>query len=449
MSERRFGLRLRLLATLIGAGLFCGALLSVFLLLRARDEITRRHVATVRQELRAVAASIANGCGGDAACATRTASAAGLRWTPEARCDPSRRSGARLTLCEQVAGAAVTVETDLAPAAEQARALVAPMLVSMLGGLLLLVALVFWLLDRLLVSPLGRIDAALDAISAPGTEPLLTESGDLLGRLAPAVHRLDARLREERSNVQAQIAQLLQSNAELRAAREEVVRAERLASVGRLAAGVAHEVGNPMTALIGYLGILEERLASGRDPEDYLARMSREAARIDRILRDLLTLARPPPAQLAAVDLRAAAESARALVTAQPTWKNCALIVQVAPELPPARGDAHYVVQVLLNLLVNSAKAGARTVTIAGRAEGGRPLIEVIDDGRGLPPDSASRLFEPFFTTSSSSEGTGLGLALCHATMERFGGAIAARPGAGGRGAVFTLRFAPFRAETP
>ena len=447
MSERRFGLRLRLLATLVGAGLFCGALLSVFLLLRARDEITRRHVATVRQDLRAAAASITTSCGPDASCATRAASAAGLRWLPGMRCDPPRRQGARLTLCEQVTGAALIGETDLGPAAEQARALVAPTLGAMLAGLLLLVALVFWLLDRLLVLPLGRIDSALDAISAPGTEPLLTEGGDLLGRLAPAVLRLDARLREERSRVQAQIAQQQQSNRELLAAREEVARAERLASVGRLAAGVAHEVGNPMTALIGYLGILEERLRKGGDPEDYLARMSREASRIDRILRDLLTLARPPPAQLAAVDLRAAADNARALVTAQPTWKECALLVQVPSDLPPARGDTHYVVQVLLNLLVNSAKAGAKSVQIVGSAEGGRPVIEVIDDGRGLPVEAASRLFEPFFTTSTSSEGTGLGLALCHATMERFGGSIAARPGPGGRGAVFTLRFATFRTE--
>jgi signal transduction histidine kinase len=449
MSERRFGLRLRLLATLTGAGLFCGAVLSVVLLLRLRDEITRRHVATVRQEIRAVATSIAANCNHDADCAAKAAGAAGLRWTQGAACEPSKRTGARLTLCEQVSGASVTAQTDLAPAADQARTLVAPMLLAMLIGLLLLAALIFALLDRLLVAPLARIDGALDGMSEHGSEPLLAEGGDLLGRLAPAVNRLDVRLREERNRVQAQIAQLQMSNAELRAAREEVVRAERLASVGRLAAGVAHEVGNPMTALIGYLGILRERMATGRDPGDYLERMSREAGRIDRILRDLLTLARPPPTQLSAVDLRAAAESARALVTAQATWKCCTLLVNVAADLPPARGDAHYIVQVLLNLLVNSAKAGATTVEIAGRAEDGRAVIEVIDDGRGLPKEAASRLFEPFFTTSSSSEGTGLGLALCHATMERFGGAIAARPGVDGRGAIFTLRFAAFRAEEP
>jgi signal transduction histidine kinase len=245
--------------------------------------------------------------------------------------------------------------------------------------------------------------------------------------------------------VQAQIAQLQRSNAELRAAREEITRSERLASVGRLAAGVAHEVGNPMTALIGYLAILQERMQAGRDPGDYLERMAREAARIDRILRDLLMLARPPPAELQPVDLRTAAESARALVEAQPTWTGCALEVRVPADLPPARGDAHYVVQVLLNLLINSAKAGASRVEVTGRAEGDAPILEVLDDGRGLPPEAAARLFEPFFTSSGPGEGSGLGLALCHATMERFGGSIAAGPGKDGVGTLFKLRFAAWR----
>lgn len=444
MSERRFGLRLRLFAALAGAGLLCAAVLSVFLLLRARDQITRRHVATARQGLSAVARSIAATCAGDAACEERSAQAAGLRWQNGERCGKDLLRGATLTLCEEVAGAAASVDTDLAPAAEQARSLVAPMLASILAGIFGLVLLVFWLLERMVVAPLARIDTALDEMSAPGAEPLLVRGGDLVGRLAPAVNRLDVRLREERSRVQAQIEELQHSNAQLRAAREEVARSERLASVGRLAAGVAHEVGNPMTALIGYLNILQERLAKGREAGDYLERMAREAARIDRILRDLLTLARPPPAQLEAVDLRSALETVRGLVEAQPTWTGCALAVRLPPDLPAARGDAHYVVQVLLNLLVNSAKAGARTVEIAGRAEEGRPVVEVIDDGRGLPAEAASRLFEPFFTTSSSSEGTGLGLALCHATMERFGGSIAARPREDARGAVFTLRFAPW-----
>ena len=444
MSQRRSGLRLRVLAILIGAGLLCAAVLSVALLLGTRDELTRRHVASARAGLRSVAESIVRSCAGDAACVARAADAAGLSWREGATCGATQRAGDRLVACEEVGGSAVSEPVDLAPAAAQARALVGPSLLRVLLGMLLFVALAFWVLDRQLVAPLARIDEALDRISdsVASEGPLLAEGGDLLGRLAPAVNRLDLRLREERARVQAQIEELRKSNRDLRAAREEMARSERLASVGRLAAGVAHEVGNPMTALLGFLGILRDRLRQGKDPGDYLERLAREAERIDRILRDLLGLARPPSRDLQPVDLRAAAERARSLLEAQPSWTGCALELRVPADLPRARGDDHSVVQVLLNLLVNAAKAGARRVEVEGRAESGAPVVEVIDDGRGLPPEAATRLFEPFFTTASPGEGTGLGLALCHATMERFGGSISARRRDGGAGTSFVLQFA-------
>jgi two-component system, NtrC family, sensor kinase len=448
MSQRRFGLRVRLLAMLVGAGLLCGAALAVALLLRARDEIARRHIATAREQLLGAAESIAAHCGGDAACTRGAAIAGGIDWDPGGSCSGAPRSGTRIVLCERVPGAAARRQLDLSSAAAQARRLVAPVLVFVLAGMLLVVALIFWLLDRQLVAPLARIDSALDRMSASTSdEPLLTEGGDLLGRLAPAVNRLDARLREERARVQAQIGELQRSNDELRAARAEVARSERLASVGRLAAGVAHEVGNPMAAVIGYLGILRDRLKQGKDASDYVDRIARETERIDRILRDLIDLARPRSGEPQPVDLRAAAERARALVEAQPSWSGCALEVRIPSDLPRAHGDDHYVVQVLLNLLVNAAKAEARRVEVRGHAVDGSPVLEVADDGRGLPPEAAIRLFEPFFTTSRPGEGTGLGLALCHATMERFGGSISAHPAAGGRGTRFILRFAPWRTD--
>ena len=446
MSQRRFGLRLRMLATLTGAGLLCGAVLTVVLLLGARDEITRRHVGSARAGIRAVGESAARHCGRDAACFSGAVAVAGLTWQEGASCGTPLRIAERLVACEEVRGGALRQEVDLAPAAAQARSLIGPVLVSVLLGMLLLVVLVSWVLDRQVVAPLGRVDEALDRVSDGASfGPLLAEGGDFLGRLAPAVNRLDLRLREERARVQSQIEELQASNRELRAAREEVVRSERLASVGRLAAGVAHEVGNPMTALLGFLSILQDRLKQGKDPGDYLDRLSREAERIDRILRDLLGLARPPARDLQPVDLRAAAERARGLLEAQPSWTGCALELRVPADLPRARGDDHSVVQVLLNLLVNAAKAGASTVEVEGRAESGVPIVEVIDDGRGLPPEAAARLFEPFFTSSRPGEGTGLGLALCHATMERFGGSISAKQRAGGSGTSFVLQFAAWR----
>jgi two-component system NtrC family sensor kinase len=310
------------------------------------------------------------------------------------------------------------------------------------GAMLALVVLLAWLLDRQLVAPLTRVDAALDRVSGAGSaEPLLPEGADLIGRVAPAINRLEQRLGEERQRVRAQIAALEKANADLRTAREHAARAERLASVGRLAAGVAHEVGNPMTAVIGFLALLRDRLSQGKDAIEYVDRIEREAARIDRILRDLLALARPAD-RLRPVDVHRCATQAALLVRAQPTWPP-GTEVQVAfpPGLANVAADEHYVVQMLVNLLVNAAKASARTIRLSGRAEEATVIVEVLDDGRGLPEDYAERLFEPFFTTAAPGAGTGLGLALCHATMERFGGSIEARPAPGGKGAALVLRF--------
>jgi signal transduction histidine kinase len=322
--------------------------------------------------------------------------------------------------------------------------LVPGLLVLVGAGVAALLLLVFVLLDRQLVSPLARIDQVLDQVGGgprEGAPPLLLE-GDLIGRVAPSVSRLERRLREERARIREQIVALEATNAELRAARADLARSERLASAGRLAAGVAHELGNPVSAIIGYCTILDERLQGGRDVGEYPVRIAREAARMDRILRDLLDLARPRgPA--GAVDLRQAIARASALIEEQPGWKGCSLRCRIDEPRPRAVGDEHHVVQVLLNLFTNAAKAGARTVELLGREDAGAPVVEILDDGRGLPPEHASRLFEPFFTTAAEGEGTGLGLAICHATMERFGGAITASERMPGPGAVFKLRFAP------
>ena len=201
---------------------------------------------------------------------------------------------------------------------------------------------------------------------------------------------------------------------------------------------MAHEVGNPVSALIGYAALIRDRLAQGKDVSGYAGRIEREATRIDRILRDLLDLARPPAA-LQAVDLRRAVDSARS--TVGPQHAQVSFETALPPDLPPVRADEHYLSQVFVNLMTNAAKAGASRVRVSGRTADSGVWVEVEDDGSGIPPEVLPRLFEPFFTTAAPGEGSGLGLALCHATMERFGGAIAARNRAGTRGTVVELRF--------
>jgi signal transduction histidine kinase len=456
VNEPRASLRLRLFSGVLGAGLVAMALLALVLLLAVRDALYDRQVAAARDTLHDVARLCADSQGPPEACFAarqQELSLLGVVLQPAPCAGPVERErvGGRpsLSVCEDLPGRRASLRRAVPLAQVQAQlASLDARLLAMLGlALALLVLLSVYLLERGVVRKLEGVDAALDRIGAGGEGELLPQSGDALGRLDASVSRLGERLREERDRTRAQIVTLQESNrllAEekraLRETRADLARSERLASVGRLAAGVAHEVGNPVTAVIAYAALLRERL--GRAPPgpeaDYAERIEREAARIDRILRDLLDLARPGPARLESVDLARAVAEAQSAVAVLPPCAG--LVVEAAvPEGLAALAEQHYLVQVLVNLFVNAAKAGARAVKVGAQATAEGLVLEVADDGPGIPPEVLPRLFEPFFTTAPPGQGTGLGLALCHATLERFGGSITARAGTPS-GAVFALR---------
>jgi len=426
----RSSLRLRLLAIVVAAALVPIAPLTIVLLIQVRDALYARAVADARARL----ADVARRCDGSSC-----PEAAGIRRLAGPCPARSGRAGEELVLCEPVPGGAVELRQDLRPVREQLKALDGRLLAALALFVGILVTLAVWLLERGVGRRLEKIDEALEGIGAEQQGPnLMPEGGDAVGRVGAAINRLAQRLREERARTRSQIGALEAANQQLREAREDLARSERLATVGRLAAGVAHEVGNPVSALIGYAALIRDRLAQGKDVSAYAERIEREASRIDRILRDLLQLARPP-ATLQAIDLRRAVDSARSVVA--PQHAQVSFETALPPHLPPVRGDEHYLSQVFVNLMTNSVKAGASRVKISGRTADSAVWVEVEDDGSGIPPEVLPRLFEPFFTTAAPGAGSGLGLALCHATMERFGGAIAARNRQSGRGTVVELRF--------
>lgn len=325
-----------------------------------------------------------------------------------------------------------------------ARAFLALVVLSaLLAFALAALLLVRWIgrpLDRLLAAA-GRVGAAHGGLPALG--PAGDEGGPGLSRAAVAFERTAAALAEERSSLRDKVAELERANREIAAARDELLRAERLAAVGRLAAGIAHEVGNPLGAITGYAELARVRVEGGApsaEVADFLSRIAAETRRIDLIVRELLDFARPARLELGPVQVAQALEAAVRLAEVQPRCREVVVRNQLPPDLPAVRADGRRLAQVFLNLILNAADAmsGRGEVEVIAALQAEAVEVIVSDCGPGITSANLPRIFEPFFTTKGPREGAGLGLAVCHGILESFGGSITAENRE--RGAAFRLR---------
>jgi signal transduction histidine kinase len=221
--------------------------------------------------------------------------------------------------------------------------------------------------------------------------------------------------------------------------RRELAQAEKLASIGRFVAGVAHEINNPLQGIIGHLDLIattDLRPALRRD----IRQAAREAERAARIVRSLLVFGASRrverrPVAVPGLVSRAVALRRRPLLAAGITVTR-----DVPPGLPRVNGDLPLLLQALLNLLLNAeqAMAGPGDIRITARAEQGTVRLAVRDTGPGIPPEVLPRLFEPFFTTKPVGAGTGLGLPIVYGIVQEHGGRVWAENAQEG-GAIFTL----------
>lgn len=300
-------------------------------------------------------------------------------------------------------------------------------------------------LHRLVIRPLRETAEAAEAIA----------EGDLRRRVPPQ-HSME--LDQVAASVNRMTERLLHEQAQL-------VRAEKLASVGRLAAGIAHEIGNPLGALNGYAHLLRGHAGTDAAALDAVTGMERETARIDRIVRGLLDYARPRRATPTPVDINDTLRRVVDLLTAQGVLRRLSLRLELAGDSPCVHGERHDLEQVMVNLLLNAADAVDHTGTVAIRTTRmARDLVEmgmkrraddppgtevshpphprvrewlhrqpanadvikvvVADSGLGVAAENVERIFDPFFTTKEPGKGTGLGLAIVARIVDNFHGIV-------------------------
>ena len=309
--------------------------------------------------------------------------------------------------------------------------------VVVVGGVLFLVLLV------VVGTPLARAEEAVRQIADSQPGVVLTGAGPLATRLAQALTGLQRALETERERNRVQLAELTQSHQRLQRLQAELVAVDRMATVGKLAAGVAHEVGNPLAGILGYVSVLRMRL-KGAEHQEVLDRLEHEVQRIDQIVRALLDLGRPSRGKAQPVDVRTVIDSTVRLLAVGRQFPAVTVAVR-APESLWLRAEPGPLSQVLVNLLLNAAQAMGEAggeITVSAGTEGGRGFVTVADRGPGLSPEVKARLFEPFFTTRPPGQGTGLGLAISQHLLSQFEGTLSAADVPGG-GAAFTISLPP------
>jgi two-component system NtrC family sensor kinase len=329
------------------------------------------------------------------------------------------------------------------------RALGAAALAAALLGLL-----VWWVARRQLIRPVAALVHATRRVASVQLETSIpvTWSGEL-GALANSFNEMTGSLRQARTEVQELMAglerQVQERTAALRAAQDQLVRSEKLSSLGRLSASIAHEINNPLAGILTFSKLMVRMLDQGAPDEatrrtlvKNLQLVQRETERCTAIVRNLLDFARERPLTVKEVDLNAVVEEAFQLLQNPIQLHDLHLAKRLGP-VPMVKADFGQLRQACVNVVMNACEAvprGGHLSVETRRAEGGPVEIVFEDDGPGIPPEQLSRIFDPFFTTKE--KGTGLGLSVVYGIVERHGGTIDIQSAAG-KGTTVTIRIPP------
>jgi signal transduction histidine kinase len=246
-----------------------------------------------------------------------------------------------------------------------------------------------------------------------------------LACLADSFNAMVSSLKQKRRETEEHIEELQASNKALKETREELIRSEKMASIGHLAAGMAHEIGNPLGAVQGYLDFLRGGTGDGVE-KDIINRSLTEIERVNRLVRDLLDYASPRRGREELFDPAACAREAMAILQNQGALAGPELVDALPAGLATVHMSRHKFIQVMINLLLNARDAlcGGGTITVDGGEKESTIWVAVKDTGKGISRENLHQVFDPFFTTKQAGKGRGLGLSVCQRILQEAGGRI-------------------------
>ena len=300
---------------------------------------------------------------------------------------------------------------------------------------LILAALAFFRFLRAYALPIGRMVQSVENYQGDGLSALFTEkSGNDLGQLSRSIGTMVQRIEADREKLTEAVGELAAKNALLQANQREMIRTEKLAAVGRLAAGLAHEIGNPLSVAQGYLQLLGMDHCTEQERDEYVGKTLRELERMDRLIRRLLDYARSGQGTPARSDAHALLAGIVEDLATQPFLKEIELVFIPQAQNSDVLVDDEQLRQVILNCVLNAADAinaaGRRpsgsisvTTTQEPAEDGASSLhIAIADNGAGIPDVLLEAVFDPFFTTKEPGAGTGLGLSVSLTLVESMQG---------------------------
>jgi len=297
-----------------------------------------------------------------------------------------------------------------------------------LAGMLVAVAISFVLAAGIL-RPVRKLSEAVSQVSKGNLDyRLRIGSRGPLSMLAEAFNRMADSIKER--------DELIKRDA------QEVMEARRLATLGQLAAGVAHEINNPLGGITVYAHLLLEDLPPDHPTVGNVQKIVREADRCKKIVKGLLDYSRQSGLQKERTSINTVLEAAAGLAAQQPAFANVTINTRLADNLPDIEIDVSQVEEVFTNILQNAAEAmkdgGEITIETSLSDDGSRVVTRIADSGPGIPADQLDHVFDPFFTSKETGHGTGLGLSISFGIVENHGGTIRAGNAPGG-GAEFTV----------